>query len=485
MTVHQRGIRRVGRRLFIRGAAGVLVGLPVLETFQPRLARAQDLQHRYAIFMRQGNGVQQGDVGGGNGGGGDYGSEPDRFWPTKLGPLTTDSMQADGDQAINVLAAHAAKLLIVRGLRYQLPLDSGCGHAAGGLVCLTAAKADGHNVEKALALGESIDNRIVRELQQPGDEPLTLRAGVRSSYLDDVLSYRGPKDRRTAQQNPYNAYKALFGVTDSTPTSEELIKSRRKSVNDFVRNELTTLLQNAKLSKDDRYRLEHHQQAIRDLETTLSCKLPPEVLAALSKTTNDQATRDDLAIEIAKMQMQVMALTVACGLTRAATLQIGNGNDQTQYTINGKKYERFHHISHRINGDGGDGSAIENADAKHHDVDKLFAGLFGYLIDQLSSYVTPTGSLLDEGASIWLSDVATGDHSPNNLPYVVAGSAGGFLKTGLYVDAAAGSGDDYLPHNRFLNTIGAAVGCKNESGAPLDNFGDPSLPHGLANAMLA
>jgi hypothetical protein len=205
----------------------------------------------------------------------------------------------------------------------------------------------------------------------------------------------------------------------------------------------------------------------------------------MSETTNDEATRDDLALEIARMQMQVMALSVACGLTRAATLQIGNGNDQTQYTLNGTKYERFHHISHRINGDGGDGSAIENADVKHHDLDKLFAQLFGSLIEQLSSYTTPTGSLLDEGVSIWLSDVATGDHSGNNLLYVVAGNAGGFLKGGAYVDAAAGSGDDYLTHNRFLNTIGAAVGCKNESGGPLDDFGDASLPPGLVDAMLA
>jgi hypothetical protein len=486
MTRHLRGIESKGRRLFIHGAAGVLVGLPLLETFQARVASAQDLQHRYALFVRQGNGVQQGDVGDGNGGGGDYGAEPDRFWPTKLGALTTASMQADGDQAVNVLGPHAAKLLIVRGLRYQdLGVDAGCGHAAGGLVCLTAAKADGHNIEKALAMGESIDSRIVRELQQPGDEPLTLRAGVRSSYLDDVLSYRGPADRRTAQQNPYNAYTALFGMTEGTPSTDELLRSRRKSVNDFIRSELSTLLQNSRLSKDDRYRLEHHQQAIRDLETTLSCNLPPEVLATLEETTNEQATRDDLAIDIAHMQMQVMALAVACGLTRAATLQIGNGNDQTQYSLNGKTYERFHHISHRVNGDGSDGSAIANADVKHHELDKLFAQTFGYLITQLSSYMTPTGTLLDEGVSIWLNDVATGDHSPNNLPYVLAGSAGGFLKTGQYVDAAAGSGDDYLPHSRLLSTIGAAVGCKNESGAPLDDFGDPSLPRGLVDAMLA
>src|SRR5687767_13962018 len=84
-----RGIQRVGRRLFIRGALGVTVGLPLLESFFARRATAQDMVHRYAIFLRQGNGCQQGGVG----------EEPDRFWPTKTGSLTTASMAADGDQA--------------------------------------------------------------------------------------------------------------------------------------------------------------------------------------------------------------------------------------------------------------------------------------------------------------------------------------------------------------------------------------------------
>ena len=470
----KRGIYRLDRRLFIRGAAGVVVGLPLLESFMPRSATAQEMQVRYAIFMRQGNGVQQAS-----------GTEPDRFWPTQLGALTTASMQADGDQAVNVLADHAAKLLIVKGLRYDgLGVDVGCGHSRGGVLCLTAAKPDGKNIEKALALGESIDNRIVRELQPLGQEPLTLRSGPRSGYLDDVLSYRGPSDRRTAEQNPYNAYKALFGVDDGTQSEQELLKTRRSSVNDFVRGELSTLLGNTRLSADDRQRLEHHQQAIRDLELGLTCKLPPELLSPISALDNDDATSNELVDDVTHMQMQVIALAVACGLTKAATLQIGNGNDQTQYTINGEMYERFHHISHRINGDGSEGTAIENADVKHHDVDKHFAGYFKYLIEQLDSHKTATGSMLDEGVSVWLNDLSSGPpHGSNNLPYVLAGGAGGFLKTGQYVDAVGGA-KEQMAHNRFLSTIGAAVGCKNEAGETLDNFGDASLPQGLVDAML-
>ena len=465
-----RGIQRVGRRLFVRGALGVTVGLPLLESFFPRRATAQDMMHRYAIFLRQGNGCQQGGVE----------NEPDRFWPTKTGSLTTTSMAADGDQAVNVLADFASKLLIVRGCEMKGFVDAGCGHSSGGLLCLTASRANGKNIEKALATGESIDNRIVRELEGGGKDPLTLRAGPRSGYLDDVLSYRGSGDRRVAESNPFNAYKALFGLPN--PSDEAKPNARRKSVNDLIRGEMARLLRNSKLSKDDRYRLEQHQQAIRDLEVAMQCQLPAELLTPLSKVTTAQAESDSYVLETAKLQCQVIALAMSCGRTRAATLQIGNGNDGTQYTIGGKKYERFHHISHRINSDGSNGTPISQADVKHHDIDKLFGGIFKTLLSTLDGYKTPTGTLLDEGFSVWLNDLSNGPpHSTRNMPYVGAGSCGGQLKTGLFVDVS--SGGTLVTHNKYLNTIGAAVGCKNGAGAPLDDFGDRELAKGQIAQM--
>jgi hypothetical protein len=182
----------------------------------------------------------------------------------------------------------------------------------------------------------------------------------------------------------------------------------------------------------------------------------------------------------------VIALAMACGKTHAATLQIGNGNDQTQYEYNGTKLERFHHISHRINSDGSEGTAIENADVKHHYVDKVFAGMFKELLDALASRTTPRGTLLDDGVAVWVNDLSNGPpHSTRNMPYVCAGSCDGQLKTGVYVDAGNVTQNKYVSHNQFLNTIGAAVGCKNGAGAPLDDFGDPELTKGRISAMMA
>ena len=195
--------RDLPRRLFLRGAAGAVLALPFLETFAPRRAMAGGSGHRFAVFVRQGNGVQQ-----------KQGSEPERFWPSQLGALTTAGMKADSGRAVSELSDFASRLLLVRGTRYMYS-TSGCGHADGGLQCLTAARPDSTSGNNALAMGESIDWRIARSLKT-GGEPLNLFAGDKGSYLPDVISYRAAKQRVAAIDNPFTAYTLVFGKPDAS-----------------------------------------------------------------------------------------------------------------------------------------------------------------------------------------------------------------------------------------------------------------------------
>ncbi|MEZ4312649.1 MAG: hypothetical protein R3F14_31885, partial [Polyangiaceae bacterium] len=89
------------------------------------------------------------------------------------------------------------------------------------------------------------------------------------------------------------------------------------------------------------------------------------------------------------------------------------------------------------------------------------------------------GSLLDAGVAVWLNDLGEKWHSYSNVPFILAGGCKGALKTGQYVDAGN------VTHNHILSTIGAAVGCKNDGGAPLDDFGDPELSKGVVSQILA
>jgi hypothetical protein len=465
----------IARRRFLMGVGGTSLALPFLESVVfEETARAEVRPSVFTAIMRQGNGVQQG-LGRG---------EPDRFWPRMRGSLSAETMRgADADRATSELADHASSLLLVSGTEYGFD-SAGCSHASGLNQCLTAARpVSGGEVQDSLADGESVDWRIAQECNPPGVEPLNLMAGPQRDYIAHGLSYSGPRSKRGAENNPFNVYMDLVGLGGGDPMSDGLaaeVAMQRRSVNDLVREDMQRFLSSSYLGSSDRSRLQQHFDAIRDMEVTMSCELGTTDVDAMRALASSAESNDD-RLEVATQHLNLMAMAVACGQNRVVTLQIGQGNDQTQYVVGGERRNHFHRISHRIDGDGSDGAPIANADLLHHEIDRMFARLFKHLLDRLSMYIGSSGGpLLDEGMAIWLNDIADGpDHRFDNLPMVIAGSAGGFLEQGQYVDAGG------VTHNKFWNTIISAHGVTNASGEPYDSFGDASLERGLIDAMRA
>ena len=212
----------------------------------------------------------------------------------------------------------------------------------------------------------------------------------------------------------------------------------------------------------------------------MACTLPDDRVQAM-EDINTVFEANEHRIEVADFMLELAALAFACDATRTGTLQIGEGNDQTRYTINGVLQNTYHRISHRIDSDGAEGTPIENADVLHHEIDKIFAAIFKRFLDKLSQYPGPSGgTLLDDSVVVWTNDLANGPpHSTSNVPQVLAGKAGGFLRTGQYIDAGN------VTHNKFLNTLINAVGIRNEDDSYYDSFGDSSLPRGIIDGMLA
>src|SRR3954465_11105153 len=80
----------MNRRMVLRGAGGLMLGLPLLETFMPREAAAQTaMRSPFVLIVVGDNGVVQAGVNL------VVGSGPEKFWPTATGPLTQASMTAD------------------------------------------------------------------------------------------------------------------------------------------------------------------------------------------------------------------------------------------------------------------------------------------------------------------------------------------------------------------------------------------------------
>src|SRR3954471_5105701 len=350
-----RGSLEMNRRMVLRGAGGLMLGLPLLETFMPRKATAQTAARSPFVLLVVGdNGVVQAGVNL------SVQSEPEKFWPTATGTLTKASMTADkATRSTGELADYAEKLLIVRGI--NLPYSSnGCSHSAADAQILTSAKITTGSTN-CKAMGISIDTAIAKAKNPAGRDPLVLHAGMFSPGgtgfdIPGYVSYVTPQQPRVYIDSPYKAYQQIIGVVGNgtTGTSAEAQAqaqrtARSKSINDLLRPQISALLARPDLSTSDHARLDQHLTAIRNIEVKISTTTTytvPDADVATMKTMDpkpyDQTTRDTAV----KLFMELMAFAAAADYSRVAVLKIGDRIDDHVYTYNGQS-AKFHDVSHR------------------------------------------------------------------------------------------------------------------------------------------
>lgn len=452
------------RRRFLRGVGGLAVGLPALDIFEGRAnAQAAGGKKIYAAMMLQQNGAVQAN-----------GSDPNLFWPSVVGPIDAAAMAGvDAAQTTSVLKDYASKLNFIRGLNFHYSNN----HDGGGIAAGTGSPIVGADTHK-LPTNESWDYNVARNLT-PGKDPLTLYAGKKGTFRDDALSFGTGGMLRIGDNNPWNVYQRVMGLAAADPAVLAKLKAKRQSVNDFVRQDVQALLARTDLSKADRDRLALHLQSIRDLEVGMSTVLGPLPDSAGMQAITAAVTTDNNMVPVVQFQLDLIAFCFATDRVRTATLQVGGCNDHTRYTINGVQQPPYHYISHRVQSDGSDGTPIANAIDLHHQVDVIHANYFKHFLDKLSAYTLPQGgTLLDSSVNIWANSVSDGPpHSGKNLPFVTAGNAGGYLKTGVHAKLTG-------YNSKLLNTIISACGVTAAGGGPIDNFNDP-MGTGLITEIVA
>ena len=445
------------RRRFLRGAGGVAIALPFLEGLPERSAWAQSAQPVFSLYIVAACGV--------------VGS---KFFPSATGALTTAGLAGATDKATSVLSPHAANLLFIKGINFPLAGPTGCGHAQGLCQSLTAV-APGGSGSTAYSGGISADMVVAKAVNANGGDPLTLYAGSKS-YIAERISFKaaGAGQVRAADLNPYTLYSRIVGLTtttggSTTPTSDpvaaELI-STRKSVNDLVRAELNSLKAMSALSSADKQRIQQHFDCIRDAENTIVTMGATCTKNGLSQTQID-ALKSGIAFkangmieDVVKLHLELVALAFACNFNRVATLQWGDGTDNTKYNVasNASLGWPFHHLSHRVDSDGATGTN-PTAEQAHAEVDRLRMESLLHGLDAFKAR-----GLQDKAVVMWTNHVADGpSHSMRNVPHIIWGSGGGYLKQGQYIDAGN------VTNNKLFNTIITAA-IRDKSTAAV-NFG--------------
>ncbi|MEA2696819.1 MAG: hypothetical protein QOI66_1090 [Myxococcales bacterium] len=141
--------------------------------------------------------------------------------------------------------------------------------------------------------------------------------------------------------------------------------------------------------------------------------------------TIDYRTNDNFPA-VGKLQMDLLAMALACDLTRVATLQWEAAYSDVRFTWLGAT--RGHHtISHDSDGTTASVELLTK-------INIWYAEQFAYLLDKLDGIKEGAGTLLDNTVVFWGNELARGNvHSHWPMPVVLAGSGGGVIKTGRFL----------------------------------------------------
>jgi hypothetical protein len=452
-------VKVLSRRTLLRGAGGVAVALPFLDAMtRPRRARAAGVAKRFIVFFSANGTIMNNWAPGGG--------ETDFTLSPILAPLA---------------AQHRDRLLILRGLgnevSYNTPGSNAHDLSMGTMLTAmpmligpSGLGRAGHIID-GTAGGPSIDQVIAKTIGA-GQRFTSLSLGVQSTttILEPMvtkMSYRASGDPVIPEDDPADAFAALFGDTQATQAAILAVQKRRGTVLDAVLADLTGL--SARVGAGDKAKLDAHATSIRELEkqlltmgsTTQSCRgvTPMAPAVSLKPYSCLQDARPATCVgdfaTIGKAQMDVLALALACDLTRVATLQWSTAEStvvHSELALTGE----HHLMSHDDVNDAGQLTQINI----------WYAQQFGALLDRLAAVTDADGqTLLDGSVILWINELSAGQvHNRRDLPYVLAGQGNGALRTGRYLH----NGGD--PHNKlfasFLNMFGITA----------TGFGDPRFP---------
>jgi hypothetical protein len=423
------------RRTLLKGAGGIVVALPLL----PDAARADGgaVPKRFiASYVPNGVFTPQWFP--------TAGASPTQF---TLGPIHQP------------LVPYRDQCFFVQGIDMNVAISgNGEMHQRGLAALLTGAKLNsgsfiGNDGSSAgWAKGKSIDQELVGLVGQTRIASLQLGVSCLERDVSGVMSYAGDNQPLLPQNDPRLTFRNLF-IDSGQPTQMlDAIQRRRASVLDAVKDQISVVKR--RMGTVDQQRLDEHFTQVRNLEVRVTAlppgacptPMPPGELAALNETTMP---------EVAKLQLELLALAFRCDLTRIATIMWSDAKNHRGMPFLGIP-SSIHNLTHYGDGDPGR--------AKVGDRDRWQMEQFASILESLKRLTDANGTtLLDNTLVFQGSDVSRGNvHSHDDMPHLLAGGAGGWAM-GRFVRF---NGQN---HNNLLVSILRAFGGTHST------WGDPAF----------
>lgn len=341
-------------------------------------------------------------------------------------------------ECLQPLARHRDQCVFLNGLDMG-PADSG-SHPGGAKKLLTAV--DG-------GFGTSVD-QVLAQTVGAGHPHRMLYLGAMANHNnasgDKHISYPSPGQPTAPEDNPMRAFERLFGDAQVNPGQPEDPQAQRArdlkvSVIDGVLADMNDL--RGQLGRVDQIKLNQHLEALREVELRIkadadstapppsTCEDPSLLTGGLNESQIYDPARFPTTL---RLQIDLMVQAMACDLTRVGTIQASHHTSELimsrfpETEMHDPGFDmRSHQASHY-------GPAHDRARREFTDFvaqRRWFAQMFAYLLDQLAARPEGDGTMLDHSL-LWLcTEVSDGNtHRHDQMPFVLAGGAGGSLRTG-------------------------------------------------------
>lgn len=454
---------QIPRRTFLRGA-GVLLGLPLLNVMGASGRAAKALASSPA-------GTGQAPV-----------RMASLFFPNGVWKEKWFPKEAGADYklpfSLEPLAKHRQQMLVFSGLdkKHSHQGDGHYAKTANYLTGLPVRKTPGKDISVG---GMSIDQFCAQQIGRMTPLP-SLELGVDPvvSGIDSnvgytrlygcSISWRSPSTPVAKEINPKLAYERLFLIMKARQSRD----SRNQSTDD-KQALLDLVLEDARrlrnrLGRDDQFKLDEYLDSVRDVERRLAffSKPDPRSWHPPSQPDSDIAAPKDAPKDHqahVRLMLDLMALAFWTDSTRISTFMFANDVSSKNFAelipgANGSHHEFSHH---------------ENKATKYEPYSKInrwHCEQLAYLLDKLASIKEGEGTVLDNSMIMFGSGMSDGNsHEPSNLPIVLAGRAGGKIKSGRHLVNPAGT----PLCNLYVSML-------ENMGTPVQSFGDSSaaLPLG-------
>lgn len=442
----------MSRRRMLKGA-GALLALPLLDAMAPRArADAQSPVRMGVLYFPNGVNVSEWNV---KGTGKDFELSP------SLSPLKDFK-----------------KDILVFTELMNIKTDTGDGHyvkTGGFLTGTTITRTTGADMRSnGISADQVVAQRIGNQTPLPslelGIEPVSTGVDVVVGYTRMYgahISWSTPSTPVAKEIDPRQAFNRLFRPKSEKPRDA----NADKSVLDLVSEDANSL--RGKVGASDQRKLDEYLSSVRAIEKRIEFdarrrehdvrddplaraeieKLGKRIESYYSDPARVSERRVDHT-EHVRIMLDLMVMAYWTDSTRVSTFMFGNDVSNKNFSfvegVKGAHHEMSHH---------------ENKPEKlapYALINRWHVQQFVYMLEKMRAIKEGESTLLENSMMLMGSPIRDGNsHNPHNLPLIMAGQAGGTLKTGRHLV--------YPKNTPACNLYKSML---SRMGTPVERFGD-------------